>query len=138
TDITSTFPSISPLTTGDILDVAATRNQLWWADSNDYLYGSAFNTPDDLTTTANGATKMQVSYGDGALISSLVPWGNTLVINTIDSERSHHIMYWLKGLGTTANPYRVDPLFGDSKSPTAFLGRSAVQIAGDVIGLTLE
>lgn len=136
TSIKSTFPSIAPLTTGDIVCVAVTRSQLFWADSNDYIYASSYNSDD--FTTATGAYKAQVQYGDGTTITSLVPWGNTLLISKGDEERNFHLMYWLKGSNTTSDPYRIDPLFGDQRTPVAFIGKSAVQIQGDVIGLTLD
>jgi hypothetical protein len=136
-DVTSRLPSIAPLTTGDILDVIATRYQLWVADSNDYLYGSVFNTPSDFTTVSAGAYKTQVQYGDGCKIASLVSWGNTFLINKVDDERDLHLMFWLKGIGSSTDPYYVDPLFGNPKSPTAFVGKSACEVGADIIGLTL-
>lgn len=138
TNITSTFPSISPLSTGNVLYVSKTRSQVWWADDNDYLYASVPNDPDDLTTTANGAYKVQVSYGDGAQITSMVEWGNTLLINKVDDERDFHTMYWIRGTGSTSDPYRVEDLAGTDMTPTAFLGKSAVELRGDVIGLTMD
>lgn len=138
TDIKDTFPTISPLTTGEIVSVTTSRNQIWWADSNDYIYASAYNAPDDLTTEALGAWKGQIQFGDGARITSLIPWGSTILINKEDSERSFYLMYWLKGLNTTSSPYRIDPLFGDAHTPVGFIGKSGVQIQGDVVGLTLD
>lgn len=136
TSIKSTFPTISPLATGDILYVTTTRNQLFWADSNDYVYASAYNS--DVFTEAFGGWKAQVQYGDGTRIKTMTPWGDTLLISKGDEERNFHLLYWLRGGNTTSDPYRIIPLFGDQRTPVAFIGKSAIQIQGDVIGLTLD
>lgn len=139
TSIKSSLPSITPLTVGNINYVEVIRSQLVWTDvTNDYIYMSGYNLPDEYTDVSTGAFKAQISYGDGAMITSIVPWGRTMLVNKIDEDRDYHLTYWLRGSNTSGDPYIVTPLFGDEKSPVAFIGESAIQIRGDVIGLTLE
>lgn len=136
TSIKSSFPPVSG-GTGNITCVLVALSRMWWADSNNYLYSSDINDPD---TMYNGAANYmaQVSYNDGATITGLAPWGNTVLIFKTNTVTQKYETFKLTGDGSSGNPFTVLPLYGDSVVPTAFVGKSALQINGDVFGLTKD
>lgn len=136
TEITSNLP-VSPAV-GDPIDVATVQNRLFVATKNDYIVWSVPGDPNDLTTTANGAGSLQMENKDGMRMKSLNTWGSTIIVIKGDDSTFRYATYWLQGIGTSSDPYYYEALFGDSKSPTGFLGKSASRIGNDIIGLTYD
>lgn len=136
TNIKNTFPSISPLTVGNINWVTASLNKLWWTDQDtDYVYYSSFNNPDDLTTESTGAGLLQIQYGDNTKLTSILDWGRSLVVNKSSSDGYSRGVYIIEGIGTTQDPHTVYPISGSDKTSLGFIGQSAVQVGSDLVGL---
>lgn len=120
--------------TGNPLFIITHLSRLWVLTDTDELFSSDINDPSNFST--GQAWDVTIARSDGMSNKSMTPWGKSLLITKLDTTTYKSAIYKLSGSSTS--DFRIDPLFGDAKTPTGFLGRSAVRIGNDVIGLTLD
>jgi len=120
---------------GDIVDVIATTSRLFIFTSTGWCFASVPGSI-DMLTEANGAQTLDIGVNDGTKIMSAALWSNTIVVNKGNESTYQYSMHWIRGIGSTSDPFTVKHFLGDRKSPIAFIGRSAVQVGTDMIGLT--
>lgn len=117
-----------------MIDVLSWGSRLWFLTSTSELRGSNINDPSDFTS--GNAWNVLIGDNDGTTTRSMIVWGRSIVITKSDTVTNRRIMYKLQGFSTST--FRVDKMFGNEKSPVGFVGKSAVEIGNDVIGLTYD
>lgn len=106
-------------------------SRMWALCSDNWLYGSVVNDPD--TYTGGNSVSFRIANGDGMTAMSLAKWTQKLLITKGDKKTQRFTLYQL--LGTSETDFEIVPVFGDSRSPVGFLGKTAVLVGNDVIGL---
>lgn len=117
--------------TGNVIDCVLWDSRIWFYLESDWVVSSELNDP--LTYTGGTTFQVRISRGDNATPSSMTPWTSKLIVNKFNEDTYSASMWVIEIDGSS---YSKRQLFGDQKNPTCFVGKSGVQIANDVIGLT--